>query len=159
MSDRLAQTVARLRDEGAVTQTPPLPTKSAKPQRGKPEQCQLCDAWPAREEAARRARAQAAIAIHHPLMAARGLEWRKPKTLFIVAHHWRGYDYPDDVWWVCYACNYVLQGCHNGAFTLEEARRDLLGCIARHSTLTGWALERRLTKLRAVRQKRTKEVT
>lgn len=41
--------------------------------------------------------------------------WReifKPTPL--VAHHWRGYEYPLDVWWVCSSCNRELEGQHSG---------------------------------------------
>jgi hypothetical protein len=36
-------------------------------------------------------------------------------------HHWRGYEYPLDVWWVCSSCNRLLD-CHDGSVSLEEAR-------------------------------------
>lgn len=36
-------------------------------------------------------------------------------------HHWRGYEYPLDVWWVCSSCNRLLT-CHDGSVSLEEAR-------------------------------------
>jgi len=32
----------------------------------------------------------------------------------LVAHHWRGYDFPLDVWWVCYSCNTILTKRHDG---------------------------------------------
>lgn len=31
-----------------------------------------------------------------------------PWTSIIVAHHWRGYDYPLDVWFICQSCNVIL---------------------------------------------------
>lgn len=40
----------------------------------------------------------------------------------IVAHHWNGYDHPLDVWWICLSCNRRLQGRHDGALSLEDAR-------------------------------------
>ncbi|KKN35553.1 hypothetical protein LCGC14_0782440 [marine sediment metagenome] len=41
------------------------------------------------------------------------------KTI-IVAHHWRGYDHPFDVWWVCISCNALLRGVHNGSLAKGE---------------------------------------
>ena len=43
----------------------------------------------------------------------------------VVGHHWRGYDYPLDVWWVCPSCHACLRGqsMHKGLLTLEEARK------------------------------------
>lgn len=42
----------------------------------------------------------------------------------IVGHHWRGYDYPLDVWQICDSCNGILRGrkYHNGSVSKEEAR-------------------------------------
>ena len=40
----------------------------------------------------------------------------------LVAHHWRGYDYPFDVWWICSSCNRRLIGRHDGSLTKEQAR-------------------------------------
>ena len=40
----------------------------------------------------------------------------------IGAHHWRGYDYPLDVWWVCEQCNRKLGSSHDGSLTHEQAR-------------------------------------
>lgn len=37
-----------------------------------------------------------------------------------VGHHYRGYDYPFDVWWVCRKCNTRLP--HDGSIGLEAAR-------------------------------------
>lgn len=39
----------------------------------------------------------------------------------IVAHHWKGYEFPYDVWWICNRCN-VLLPFHDGVLTLDEAR-------------------------------------
>ncbi len=41
-----------------------------------------------------------------------------------VAHHWRGYDYPFSVWWVCRVCNANLD-VHDGSLSLDEAREYL----------------------------------
>lgn len=43
----------------------------------------------------------------------------------IVGHHWQGYDYPLDVWWICRPCNRFLSGekYHNGTFNLEQVRK------------------------------------
>jgi len=40
----------------------------------------------------------------------------------LEAHHWRGYEYPLDVWWVCRSCNRKLSHRHDGSLTIEEAR-------------------------------------
>jgi hypothetical protein len=39
----------------------------------------------------------------------------------LIGHHWRGYDYPLDVWWVCYSCNRKLR-VHDGSVSLQQAR-------------------------------------
>lgn len=39
----------------------------------------------------------------------------------IVGHHWKGYDYPLLVWWICRSCNRFLL-VHDGSLCLEEAR-------------------------------------
>lgn len=39
----------------------------------------------------------------------------------VVAHHWKGYDYPFDVWFICHSCNTRLRGKHDGVFNLEQA--------------------------------------
>lgn len=43
----------------------------------------------------------------------------------LVAHHWNGYDYADDVWWICHPCNTSLVGpeAHSGLVSKEEIRR------------------------------------
>lgn len=42
----------------------------------------------------------------------------------LVGHHWRGYDFPSDVWWICGMCNVALIGpeAHSGVLTKTEAR-------------------------------------
>lgn len=45
----------------------------------------------------------------------------------IVAHHWRGYDHPLDVWWICASCNRKLVGKHDGSLTREQARELITG--------------------------------
>lgn len=40
----------------------------------------------------------------------------------IHAHHWRGYDYPLDVWWACNHCNSQLYGRHDGKMNIAQAR-------------------------------------
>ena len=50
----------------------------------------------------------------------------------VIAHHWRGYEYPLDVWWVCPSCHKKLRDNgvdHSGKTTLEEAKR-IIGAIA-----------------------------
>ena len=46
----------------------------------------------------------------------------KRKKPLIVAHHWRGYEYPLDVWWICNSCNVTLRFCHDGTLQKEDAR-------------------------------------
>lgn len=43
-----------------------------------------------------------------------------------IAHHWRGYDYPLDVWWVCYSCNRKLR-VHDGSVSLQQAKEVING--------------------------------
>lgn len=43
----------------------------------------------------------------------------------IIAHHWRGYDYPLDVWWICRVCNGILSKDHDGALTKAKARAKI----------------------------------
>lgn len=68
----------------------------------RPTACQLCGAQPG-------------SAVHrdddipHPL---------------IGAHHWRGYDYPLDVWWLCTPCNAAFKGRHDGSVTFEQAYEE-----------------------------------
>lgn len=52
----------------------------------------------------------------------------KPKTCQtcgderkLVAHHWRGYDHPLDVWWICHPCHKKFPK-HDGSVTLERPR-------------------------------------
>lgn len=42
-----------------------------------------------------------------------------------VAHHWKGYSYPFQVWWVCRYCNANLHN-HDGSWSIEYARRFIL---------------------------------
>jgi len=50
-----------------------------------------------------------------------------PLSRIIFGHHWRGYDYPLDVWWVCGSCNLALAGKHDGSLpTPEAAKRYIL---------------------------------
>lgn len=42
----------------------------------------------------------------------------------IRAHHWRGYGYPLDVWWICCRCNALIKE-HDGSLTKEQAARRL----------------------------------
>ena len=44
------------------------------------------------------------------------------RSFRIVGHHWRGYDYPLDVWWICCSCNRRLAGWHDGRLNKDEAR-------------------------------------
>ncbi len=52
-----------------------------------------------------------------------GIDYRK--VLQMVGHHWRGYAYPEDVWWICASCHGRLRWYgidHDGSHTLAEAR-------------------------------------
>ncbi len=51
------------------------------------------------------------------------------KAKRIITHHWRGHDYPLDVWFVCDACNFKLHGPerHNGSITKDLARALVRG--------------------------------
>jgi len=40
-----------------------------------------------------------------------------------VAHHYKGYEHPFSVWWVCYKCNANIP--HDQEYTLEEVRELL----------------------------------
>lgn len=40
----------------------------------------------------------------------------------LCAHHWRGYNYPLDIWWICHSCNFKLKGRHDGSLTLSQSR-------------------------------------
>lgn len=40
----------------------------------------------------------------------------------IVGHHWKGYEYPLSVWWICLSCNTRLIGYHDGGLTKEDAQ-------------------------------------
>lgn len=42
----------------------------------------------------------------------------------VFGHHFRGYAYPLDVWWVCISCNTRLK-VHDGSQTKEEAARQM----------------------------------
>jgi uncharacterized protein YlaI len=44
----------------------------------------------------------------------------------LIGHHWRGYDHPADVWWVCDSCHKRLRDAglsHDGDATLDDAKR------------------------------------
>lgn len=49
---------------------------------------------------------------------------------YTVAHHWHGYGYPLDVWWVCRRCNRKLIRCHDGRLLLEQARNYIAMPVA-----------------------------
>jgi len=40
----------------------------------------------------------------------------------LVRHHWNGYDNPNDLWRICYRCNTLLKGKHDGSLTIEQAK-------------------------------------
>ena len=41
----------------------------------------------------------------------------------IIAHHWRGYDYPLDVWFICRSCNMILRNRHDASLTKDQAKQ------------------------------------
>jgi hypothetical protein len=46
----------------------------------------------------------------------------------LCGHHWRGYEYPTDIWWVCDSCHTrmrVNRIGHDGSVTLDDARAML----------------------------------
>lgn len=46
----------------------------------------------------------------------------------IVAHHWKGYDHPLSVWFICHTCNMRLRGeeYHNGSVSKDEAKKIVI---------------------------------
>lgn len=48
---------------------------------------------------------------------------KDPRMTKIVFHHWNGHNNPLDVWRVCYSCNRIFHGCHNGELSKDEAIR------------------------------------
>lgn len=40
----------------------------------------------------------------------------------LLGHHYRGYAYPLDVWWICHSCNTFPALRHDGTQTIEQAR-------------------------------------
>ncbi len=51
----------------------------------------------------------------------------------IIGHHWRGYAYPFDVWWICRSCNTHPQLKHDGSQSLEQARAIMNSVKSPHS--------------------------
>lgn len=47
------------------------------------------------------------------------------EDIFTVGHHWRGYDFPLDVWWICRSCNRKLKGIHDASLTKEQAQEKV----------------------------------
>jgi hypothetical protein len=43
----------------------------------------------------------------------------------LLGHHWRGYAFPLDVWWICNSCNTHKQLTHDGSQTLEQMRNTM----------------------------------
>lgn len=42
----------------------------------------------------------------------------------VFGHHWRGYRYPLDVWWVCVSCNTRLK-VHDGTQSFDQAKQEV----------------------------------
>lgn len=50
-------------------------------------------------------------------------ERKTAADILIFGHHWKGYNHPLDVWWVCHSCNMKLAGRHDGKLaTPKDAR-------------------------------------
>ncbi len=62
--------------------------------------------------------------------------------VIIVAHHWRGYDYPFDIWWVCISCNALLRGVHDGSL----AKRNFIRIMKDYLPLSRACLKLGLTR-------------
>ena len=52
-----------------------------------------------------------------------GFSEPEPRKRYFAAHHWRGYEYHEDVWWICYSCNRKLHNVHDGSLDKDAARR------------------------------------
>lgn len=78
----------------------------------KSEVCQVCDSTP--EQRAMDWQ-ECADRFGFPLFP-------RARGFTTVAHHWRGYEHPLDVWWVCPSCNGLLAHRHDGSLTIEAAR-------------------------------------
>lgn len=61
-------------------------------------------------------------------------EYSFSKPVAIVPHHFRGYDFPLDVWWVCRSCNRRLVNKHDDSLTIEEARKYIFGDMRQIAT-------------------------
>ncbi len=46
-------------------------------------------------------------------------------TCTTVAHHWKGYDFPFHLWWVCHFCNANIP-VHDGSWTIQDARKHII---------------------------------
>jgi len=55
-----------------------------------------------------------------------GEPYRPLSFPLIVAHHWKGYAHPLDVWWVCQSCNRRLHGRHDGTVTAPADARSIM---------------------------------
>ena len=42
-----------------------------------------------------------------------------------VAHHWKGYNYPFHLWWVCHSCNSNIP-VHDGSWSIQDARQHII---------------------------------
>ena len=49
------------------------------------------------------------------------------KHVAIIPHHFKGYNFPLDVWWICRSCNRKLINKHDNSLTLSMARDYVLG--------------------------------
>lgn len=63
------------------------------------------------------------------------------KHVRITGHHFKGYDHPLDVWWICQRCNRALVHKHDNSLTFAEAQKIAVG-----ETLTGYCGECRKEK-------------
>lgn len=68
----------------------------------RPDTCEICGAMPG-------------------VSSLRTLSGRPASRTLVVGHHWRGYLYPLDIWWLCASCNLMLGSRHDGSLTKEQA--------------------------------------
>lgn len=52
--------------------------------------------------------------------------WTCGKLGKTQGHHYKGYDFPFDVWWLCAKCNVNLRGYHDGSIDLQKARKLII---------------------------------
>lgn len=53
----------------------------------------------------------------------------------IRGHHWKGYDFPLDVWWVCRKCNSRLARKHDGSLSTPDDARKYIRQVEEQKTV------------------------